>query len=70
MPHCYAPTKSSIVCLVALSIGPLTREGSLYRFGRRSFSARVVNELIRLGLAKRDGEILIRAKADMNAVTP
>jgi hypothetical protein len=54
----YAPTKAIVICLKALSIGPLTREGCRWRFGRRLFGARAVNELIGLGLAKRDGEFV------------
>jgi hypothetical protein len=51
----YAPTKAAVICLVALSIGPLTLEGRLWRFDRRFFSPRTVNDLIALGMAVRHG---------------
>lgn len=51
----YAPTKATVICLVALSIGPLTFEGRLWRFEQRFFSPRTVNHLIAIGMAVRDG---------------
>ena len=51
----YAPTKATIICMTALSIGPLTLEGNLWRFGRRFLSPLTVNDLIANGLAVRDG---------------
>ncbi len=52
----YAPTKATVVCLVALSLGPLKREGRLWRFGRRFFAAATVKELIDQGWAVREGD--------------
>jgi hypothetical protein len=51
----YRPTKASIICLVALSIGPLVQEGNMWRFDRRFFSSKTVNDLVALGLAVRCG---------------
>jgi hypothetical protein len=58
----YAPTKAAIICLAALSIGPLTREGRYWRFGRRFFGAVVVNDLIARGMAVRTGDIVRLAR--------
>jgi len=40
----YAPTRASVICLVALSQGTLAREGNLWRFDRRFFSPTTVND--------------------------
>jgi len=63
-PHSrrYAPTKASIICLVALQIGPLVKEGRIWRFGRRFFSAATVNELIEAGLAIRNGDLVFAVR--------
>lgn len=55
MTRSYAPTRAAIICLVALSIGPLVLDGNKWRFGQRLFSAAVVAELIACGMAVRDG---------------
>ena len=54
----YAPTKAEIICLTALSIGPLILEGRMWRFERRFFSHRTVNGLIELGLAVRIRDVV------------
>lgn len=54
----YAPTRSIIICLVALSRGPLVANRNKWKFGRRIFSAAVVAELIAMGLAERIGDVV------------
>lgn len=59
-PHSarYAPTKAAVICLVALSIGPLILDGRMWRFEHRFFSHRTVNGLIELGLAVRVQDVV------------
>jgi hypothetical protein len=51
-----APCRVAVdVCRLALARGPLTRDGSQWRFGRRRFSNETVKRLIDEGVAVRDG---------------
>ena len=51
-------TRAEIVCLCALSIAPLILDQGLWRFDRRFFSHRTVNNLIELGLAVRANDVV------------
>jgi len=55
----YKPTPATAICLAALSRGHLTINGTRgWQFGRRHFCFATVAELIALGLAVRDGNIV------------
>jgi hypothetical protein len=52
-------TKSALLCLIALTKQPLKRDGSKWRFGRRTFSNGTVRALLDRGLARRLGDHVI-----------
>lgn len=52
-------TKPQQVCLAALGMASLVRDGRQWRFGRRAFSNDTVCTLIGRGLARRVGDRVI-----------
>lgn len=63
-----APCRVAVeVCRLALARGTLTRDGSLWRFGRRGFSNETVKCLIDEGVAVREGDTVTRLSSSGNA---